>query len=112
MPKWRIIIPVVVVALVGVIAYMQLNGGVTIPDSTPVTEQPTDGETDAGPVLDGPLDVTGEEDVAEQADAMIEELLDELDDEEEIAGDGTAELNTMTVGESDADILDVEYYEE
>lgn len=102
MPKWRIIIPVLIVALVGVIAYLQSSS--TQPDAE---QQPTA----PAPVTE-PLDVTGDEDVDVQVDALIDDLLDEVEVEESEAGDGTAEINSETAGETELDILDVEYYAE
>ncbi len=103
MPKWRIIIPVLIVMIIGVIAYMMTN-----PSSAP-TDQSTPA---AGESNDIPLEAVGNEDIGTQAYAMVDELLQELDDEEAESGDGTEEINSITGGESDIDILDVDYYEE
>lgn len=102
MPKWRIIIPVIIVAIVGVIAYMMVAPA--MPDQQP--------ELAAEESSDIPLDVIGTEDIGTQADAVVNELLKGLDDEDLEAGDGTAEIDSVTAGESEFDILDVEYYEE
>jgi len=105
MPKWRIIIPVLIVAVIGVVAYLQLSSTAPQDLAPPAAEEPVD-------VADRPLGVTGNEDVGTQADALVDEMLRELDDEQDLAGDGTAEINAETAGESDIQILDVEYYEE
>jgi len=102
MPKWRIIIPVIIVALVGVIAYTQMSDGDKESEPAPPAAAPAE-ET---------LDVTGDEDIDVQVDALVDDLLDEASEEEQEAGDGTAEINTETAGETELDILDVEYYEE
>ncbi|MFH1047150.1 MAG: hypothetical protein V1738_02505 [Patescibacteria group bacterium] len=107
MPKWRIIIPVAIVAIIGVIAYLQVapHSEPAPPPSQPVV-----------PAVEAPaeesLDVTGDEDVEVQVDALVQDLLNEAAEEDTEAGDGSAEIESITAGESELDILDVEYYAE
>lgn len=106
MPKWRILIPVLIVAVVGVVAYMQMSSG---PSGEPSELPPAAGEP-AGTAAD--LEVTGDEDVEVQVDALVETMLDELDEEQAAIEAAADDLDALNEGESDVDILNTSYYEE
>jgi hypothetical protein len=103
MPKWRIIIPVAIVAIVGVIAYMQVSSNRTGDQSTapPVASEP-----------DAALDVTGSEDVDVQVDLLLNDLEKELVDEEQRVVADDDETATLVEDESALEMYDVQYYEE
>lgn len=104
MPKWKIIIPVLIVIVVGLIAYLQMTGrqeaGPTVPAG---------GEAAAD--LGGEMDVTGDEDVDVQVDALIDALNDEADLEEADAGDGSDAVSALGEGEDESELFTVEEYE-
>jgi len=105
MPKWKIILPVLIVAVVGLVAYLQLTmkeeAGPAIP--APGEEAAAD--------LGGEMDVTGEEDVDVQVDALVNALLDEAAVEESDAGDGSDAVTALSGGESEEELFIVESYE-
>ena len=105
MYKRKIFISVLIVVVIGVIAYLQIVSKST--NQTPPVEE--------GPALvdvaDRPLGVTGDEDIGSQVDAMMTDLLNEPKDELLLVGDNTEDDQIISTGETDSQIIDTEYYE-
>jgi hypothetical protein len=105
MPKWKIIIPVIIVILVGIIAYLQVITR-RVTDSVSVDEKSVKVDELA------PLNVTGKEELDVQTGALIDEFLLESENEDAaIIQDDTEIINSNT-DESDQQIFDTELYEE
>jgi len=106
MPKWKIILPVLIVAVVGLVAYLQL----TTKEAGPAV--PAGGEEAAAPAdLGGEMDVTGEEDIDVQLDALTDALMEEAAVEESDAGDGSDAVSALSESESEEELFIVESYE-
>jgi hypothetical protein len=106
MPKWKIILPVLIVIVVGLVAYMQMT---TKEEAGPIV--PIVPADEAAADLGGEMDVTGEEDVDEQVDALVDSLLDEAAMEEADAGDGSDVVSTLEEGGDESELFTVETYE-
>jgi hypothetical protein len=105
MPKWKIIIPVIIVILVGIIAYLQVITR-RVTDSISVDERSVKVDELA------PLDVTGKEGLDVQTEALINEFLLESENEDAATIRDDAEIINSNTDESDQQIFDVELYEE
>lgn len=105
MPKWKIILPVLIVIVVGLVAYLQLTSKQEVGPVVPV------GGDEAAADLGGEMDVTGEEDVDVQVDALIDSLLDEAAVEEAEAGDGSDVVTALEEGDDETELFTVEEYE-
>lgn len=103
MPKWKIILPVLIVVVVGLVAYMQMTNK---EEAGPLV--PADG---AAADLGGEMDVTGEEDVDVQVDALIDSLVEEAAMEETDAGDGSDVVSALEEGGDESELFTVETYE-
>jgi hypothetical protein len=108
MSKWRLIIALLAVLLIGLVAYLLQSA----PEQQPADQVPAAVTEPQVDIADRPLDVTGDESVEAQADALIDEMLLEPAEEERSVGEGMSEVRAETAGEEDKEILDVEYYEE
>ncbi|MEA3249921.1 MAG: hypothetical protein U9Q03_06255 [Patescibacteria group bacterium] len=104
MPKWKIIIPVLIVIVVGLVAYLQMTNKEEVGPIVPAGDE-------AVAELGGEMDVTGEEDVDVQVDALIDSLLDEAAMEETDAGDGSDVVSALEEGEDETELFTVETYE-
>ncbi|MFC1638764.1 hypothetical protein ACFL26_00655 [Patescibacteria group bacterium] len=105
MPKWKIIIPVLIVVVVATIGYMQLTGGPgESPPAAPAADVPEAGSEDLTQVADEPVE--------DQVDALIESMAGELREEQRAVEAWKMDYEALTVGDSDLDILNASYYEE
>ncbi len=105
MPKWKIILPVLIVVVVGLVAYLQLTNR---PEGGPAT--PVPGGEESADLGDG-LDVTGDEPVDVQVDALISSLESEAAMEESQAGDVSEVVSSLDEGGDDSELFTVETYE-
>ncbi|MBU1915731.1 hypothetical protein KKC47_01205, partial [Patescibacteria group bacterium] len=106
MPKWKIFIPVAIVILVGIIAYLQVTSALHDNDSLSAGTESADEVIE---VKLSPLDVTGDEEVEAQIEAWFNELLRELRYEADTIGFNNEDIKMLIDGESDNQLLDVEY---
>ena len=126
--KWKVGIPILIVVVVGLAAWLQLAG--RSEDRPPVDDggsiervadessdetsdsEATDEEMTEEEVIEQ-IDASGQNEIGVQADMLVDALLDEYGETEAAAGDGStvvaAERND---GSDDSDIFNVDYYEE
>ncbi|MFH2063314.1 MAG: hypothetical protein ABIJ46_04125 [bacterium] len=108
MGKWKIVVPVLIVAVVGLIAWLQLSGGVE-PQVVPEVEDQV--EVSGGAPSTQPA-ITGSEGLDVQADALVETMVGEYAESVSAVGDGSDLVDAETGGEADSDIFNVDYYAE
>ncbi|HCC22044.1 hypothetical protein A2480_00120 [Candidatus Uhrbacteria bacterium RIFOXYC2_FULL_47_19] len=126
--KWKIVIPILIVVVVGLAAWLQLAGRSV--DRPPVNdgglvEQVADESSDEvsdSEAMDEELteeeeiesiNASGQDEIGAQADALVTALLDEYDETEMAAGDGSDVVDAeLGDGSDDSDIFNVDYYEE
>jgi hypothetical protein len=102
MPKWKIILPVLIVVIVGLVAYMQMTSQEQVAPAEPMADEPAVTEE---------VEITGEEPVDVQVDALVDSLIMEADLEEGAAGDGSDVASDLNQGSDESVLFTVESYE-